>query len=69
MIAKTEPIISTTLEYKGYKGTVEIDWDDRVLHGRVLNVKEIIVYGGNDFDELITNFHEMIDMMFEDKGC
>ncbi len=68
MITTTsEPIISTVLEYKGYKGTVEIDWDDKVLHGKVLDVGEkIIVYGGSNFDELIQNFHEMIDMLIED---
>ncbi len=38
--------MSQTLQYKGYDGSVEYSAEDRVLHGRLLGIRDDIVYEG-----------------------
>ncbi len=49
-----------TLEYKGYKGTIETE-DDTLL-GHVLGLKNVIIsYEGKNIDELKDDFQNGID--------
>lgn len=53
-----------TLEYKGYKGTIEIE-DDTLL-GHVLGLKNMIIsYEGKNIDELKDDFQNGIDDYLE----
>lgn len=49
------------LSYRGYKGTIEFSEIDNCFHGRVIHVKNIISYGGNNIDELKQTFEAAID--------
>jgi predicted HicB family RNase H-like nuclease len=53
------------MEYKGYIGKVEIDEDDLVLHGEVINVRDVITFEGRTVEELRQAFEESIDDYLE----
>jgi predicted HicB family RNase H-like nuclease len=50
-----------TMEYKGYRGTVFYAAEDRVLHGRILGIDDVVNFEGTDVEELETAFHEAVD--------
>ena len=41
-----------TMTYKGYKGLVEYDGDAGLLHGEVINLRDVIIFQGRSADEL-----------------
>ena len=49
------------LKYKGYKGSIEFSEEDDCFYGKVLDTKSLILYSGNDFDELEKNFKRMVE--------
>ena len=60
-----------TLRYRGYEGSVAVSLDDRVLHGRVLFVNDLVSYEGATVPELEASFREAVDAYLElctDKG-
>ncbi len=53
------------LDYKGYFGTVEIDTDQNVLHGRVINTRDVISYVAETAETLLQEFKTSIDIYLE----
>lgn len=51
----------STLEYNGYRGSVEFSQEDRVLHGRLLGIEDVISFEGGNVDELERAFREAVD--------
>jgi predicted HicB family RNase H-like nuclease len=51
----------STLEYKGYIGSVEADVESRVLVGRLLYIKDTIGYSGDTFESIEAAFREAVD--------
>lgn len=49
------------MEYKGYIGKVEIDEEAGILHGEVINVRDVITFEGTSVDEVQQAFRESID--------
>lgn len=49
------------MEYKGYIGKVEIDEEARLLHGEVINVRDVITFQGESVDEIQQAFRDSID--------
>jgi predicted HicB family RNase H-like nuclease len=49
------------MEYKGYIGKVEIDEDAGVLHGEVINIRDVITYEGQSVEELQYAFRESVE--------
>lgn len=49
------------LVYKNYIGTVEWSKEDKVLYGRILNIKGLILYEGNTIIDLIADMQSAID--------
>ncbi len=49
------------MTYKGYSTGVEIDTDDGILIGRVLDIDDIITFHGETVKELEAAFHEAVD--------
>jgi predicted HicB family RNase H-like nuclease len=49
------------MEYKGYIGKVEIDEEAGILHGEVINIRDVITFEGVSVDELQRAFHESVD--------
>lgn len=53
--------MSETLEHKGYNGSVLYSAEDRVLHGRVVGIRDAITYEGADVNSLERNFKKAVD--------
>ena len=49
------------LEYKGYRGEVEISPEDKLLCGKVSHIKDLISFEGKTVSELQKNFEAAID--------
>lgn len=48
--------MSQTLQYKGYDGSVLYSAEDRLLHGRILGIRDMVSYEGIDVNSLEKNF-------------
>lgn len=61
--------MKNTMEYKGYKGSVEYSAEDGCLHGKVLGLshKALIIYEGISIDELKSDFEAGVDSYLD--GC
>ncbi|MBB6146245.1 putative HicB family RNase H-like nuclease [Silvibacterium bohemicum] len=53
--------MSQTLEYKGYSGSVLYSADDKILHGRVIGIRDAITYEGTNVRGLEKNFRAAVD--------
>jgi len=53
------------LEYKGYRGHVELDADAELFHGEVLDTRDVITFQGKSVEELESAFKESIDDYLE----
>jgi predicted HicB family RNase H-like nuclease len=53
--------MSQTLEYKGYSGSVLYSADDKILHGRVVGIRDVITYEGTNVRSLEKNFKAAVD--------
>ena len=53
------------MEYKGYIGKVEIDDEAGVLHGEVINIRDVITFEGTSVAEMHQAFRESVDDYLE----
>ena len=53
--------MTSTLNYKGYTGTIEIDTDSERLCGQVLFIRGLIVYEADTLLDLRRNFAAAVD--------
>jgi predicted HicB family RNase H-like nuclease len=49
------------MRYKGYTGSVEYDPDDRIFHGTVDDITDIVTFQGDSVEELETAFRDSVD--------
>lgn len=49
------------MEYKGYVATVTYDAGDRVLHGRIAGIRDLIAFHGESVATIEQAFHEAVD--------
>ena len=49
------------MEYKGYIGKVEIDDEAGILHGEVINIRDVITFEGTSVAEMHKAFRESVD--------
>ena len=49
------------MDYKGYIGKVEIDDEAGILHGEVINIRDVITFEGTSVDEIQKAFRESVD--------
>ena len=49
------------MEYKGYIGKVEIDEEEGILHGEVINIRDVITFEGRSVPELQQAFRDSVD--------
>lgn len=62
----------TTIEYKGYVGSIEFSEEDFLFYGKVLGIRSLISYEGTDARSLVADFHNAIDdylTLCESEGC
>lgn len=53
--------MSQTLQYKGYNGSVLYSAEDRLLHGRLLGIRDFVSYDGEDVVTIKRNFQGAVD--------
>ena len=49
------------MEYKGYIGKVALDEEAGILHGEVINTKDVITFQGRTVDEITQAFRDSVD--------
>ena len=49
------------LEYKGYTGRIEFDQDAGVLHGDVIDLRDVVTFQGTSIDEIEEAFRDSVD--------
>jgi predicted HicB family RNase H-like nuclease len=57
--------MSKALQYKGYFGTVEFDYEDHTFYGAVVNIRDVIAFEGRTVEELESSFHQAVDGYLE----
>ncbi len=53
--------MNSTMEYKGYFGSMEYSENDHVFFGKVQGIRSLISYDGATVDELENAFHDAVD--------
>jgi predicted HicB family RNase H-like nuclease len=53
--------MSQTLQYKGYDGSVLYSAEDRLLHGRILGIRDMVSFEGTGVKSLEKNFRGAVD--------
>lgn len=53
------------MEYKGYIGKVEFDEEAGIIHGEVINTRDVITFQGESVAEVKQAFHESVDDYLE----
>ncbi len=53
--------MKNTMIYRGYTASLELDPDDNVLVGRVLDIDDIVCFHGESVAEFSKAFHEAVD--------
>ena len=51
----------STMEYKGYLGTVEYNQEDHVLHGKLAFIRDLVTYEATTVEELEREFASAVD--------
>ena len=49
------------LTYKGFIGSVHFSADDKVFHGKIEGIDDLVTFEGNTADGLVKAFHEEVD--------
>lgn len=49
------------MNYKGYTGHVEYDYEAKIFHGEILDIKDVITFQGQTVDEIEEAFQDSID--------
>jgi len=52
---------NNTMKYKDYTALIEFSDEDGCLTGKVIGIRDVIVFDGNTVEEIRKNFHDMID--------
>ena len=53
--------MSNTMEYKGYLGSVEFSPEDALFYGKVLGIRALVSYEGENARDLVADFHTTVD--------
>lgn len=53
------------LTYKGYHGKVVFDEDSGLLHGEIVDLRDVITFQGKSIDEIKQAFHDSVDDYLE----
>ncbi|EIU9113067.1 type II toxin-antitoxin system HicB family antitoxin [Salmonella enterica] len=54
------------LKYKGYLGTVEPDFDDNILYGKLDFIRDLVTYEATTLSELEKEFKVSVDLYLQD---
>ena len=54
-------LIGYFTEYRGFKGTIEYDYEDHIYHGKIIDTKDFINYHAKKLDKLREEFKNAVD--------
>lgn len=57
--------MSSFINYRDYTGSVEFSEEDRIFHGKVIGIKDMISFEGDSVETLINDFHNAVDEYLE----
>ena len=57
--------MNNTIQYKGYVGSVEFSEEDGIFYGKVMGIRSLIPYEGENAKDLIADFHGAVDDYLE----
>lgn len=57
--------MNNTIQYKGYVGSVEFSEEDGIFYGKVMGIRSLISYEGENAQELLDDFHGAVDDYLE----
>ena len=57
--------MNNTIEYKGYIGSVEFSQEDALFFGKVMGIRALISYEGENAQDLISDFRGAVDDYLE----
>lgn len=57
--------MNNTIQYKGYLGSVEFSEKDGLFYGKVMGIRSLISYEGENAKELLDDFHGAVDAYLE----
>lgn len=49
------------MEYKGYIGKVEVDEDAGILHGEIINIRDVVTFEGRNVKEIKKAFVDSVE--------
>jgi predicted HicB family RNase H-like nuclease len=58
--------MNTTVSYRGYVGSIIHDPEDHLYHGRILGIRDMVIYHGYTVQEAETIFREAVDEYLSD---
>ena len=53
------------MNHKGYTGSVDFSHEDRVFHGRVLGIRDMVTFEGTSVDDLEQAFRDSVNDYLE----
>lgn len=53
--------MNNTIQYKGYVGSVEFSEEDGIFFGKIMGIRSLISYEGENAKELLDDFHTAVD--------
>lgn len=57
--------VEAMVSYKGYTATLKADEQDRVLKGKVIDLRDSITFEGTTVEEFLNEFHAAVDSYLE----
>lgn len=57
--------MNNTIQYKGYIGSVEFSEEDGIFYGKVMGIRSLISYEGENAKDLLEDFHGAVDDYLE----
>jgi len=53
-----------TIEYQGYVARIEVDEDEKALHGRVINIGDVVTFEASSAPQLLREFRRSMEDYF-----
>lgn len=53
--------MNNAIQYKGYVGSVEFSEEDGIFYGKVMGIRPLISYEGENAKDLLEDFHGAVD--------
>jgi predicted HicB family RNase H-like nuclease len=54
-----------SMSHRGYSGSVEYDSQDRIFHGRVTGIADVVTFQGTSVEELEASFRSSVDIYLD----